>query len=137
MIELTRSPITPESVRASIESPEYGGVCVFVGEVRNVTRGRETSHLFYEAYEEMALTIMREIAEAASSQWNGRFALVHRLGELHPGDIAVVTAAACPHRGDSFDACRYLIERVKADVPIWKKEYGPGGEFWVEGEIER
>lgn len=134
MTGLTRSPIDPNAIRSAIESPNYGGVCVFIGEVRNITGDRQTSFLIYEAYEEMALKKINEIIGEASTKWKGNFALVHRLGELRPGDIAVVTAAACPHRNASFEACRFLIERVKKDVPIWKKEFGPTGEFWVEGE---
>ncbi len=134
MIGLTKDPIDPETIRRAVESDELGGLCIFVGEVRSLTSGRETSHLFYEAYEPMATGKMREIAAEASVKWSGKFALVHRVGELKPGDIAVVTAAACPHRNESFEACRFLIERVKADVPIWKKEFGPDGESWVEGE---
>lgn len=137
MIGLSKQPIDPEVVRKAVESKEFGGVCVFVGEVRSITSNRETTHLVYEAYEPMALTKMQEIADEASVKWPGKFALVHRIGELSPGDIAVVTVAACPHRNESFEACRYLIERLKSDVPIWKKEFGPNGEFWVEGESQK
>lgn len=131
MIELTESPIDIERVRAAIESPVLGGVAIFLGEVRSLTGERATSHLFYEAYNEMALKKMHEIAAEAKQRWNGGVAMVHRLGMLQIGDVAVVTAAACPHRAEAFDCCRFLIDSLKADVPIWKKEFGPDGQEWI------
>lgn len=134
MIQLTREPIDPEKLRKAVEDPSLGGVVVFAGEVRSFTRGKETSKLVYEAYEEMALPVMKKIACEAIEKWPGKVAMVHRVGELLPGEIAVVTAAACPHRADAFACCRFLIDRLKEDVPIWKQEIGPDGCVWVEGE---
>ncbi|MGI8924456.1 MAG: molybdenum cofactor biosynthesis protein MoaE [Fimbriimonadales bacterium] len=129
---MTREAIDPEAVRASIEDATLGGVVLFLGEVRGTTGGRATSKLFYEAYEEMALPHMRAIALEAEGRWGARVAMVHRLGELLPGKIAVATAAACAHRAEAFDCCRFLIDRLKEDVPIWKKEFGDTGNLWVE-----
>jgi molybdopterin synthase catalytic subunit len=130
MIKLTREPINPDDLRKEIESPLLGGVAIFIGVVRSITADKTTQKIFYEAYEEMALEQMKAIACEAEARWNAKVAMVHRLGELLPGEIAVVTAAACPHRAEAFDACRFLIDRLKEDVPIWKKEFGQDGEEW-------
>ncbi len=99
-----------------------GGVVVFCGEVRSLTGEEVTSSLVYESYEDMAVAQMRKIAEEAVGRWQARVAVGHRTGELKPGEIAVVCAAACAHRAEAFDCCRFLIDRIKADVPIWKAE---------------
>lgn len=130
-VVLSAQPLDPEVIRRSIEEAEMGGVVIFCGEVRSVTGSQATSKLEYEAYEEMALVQMRKIAESCAERWRANVACVHRTGELQPGEIAVVTAAACAHREAAFACCRELIDRIKADVPIWKKEFGPGGESWV------
>lgn len=122
MLELTEGPIDPEAVRRSVEDKSLGGVVIFVGEVRAVTDGKPTEKLHYECYREMALRQMEKIAGEAKSKWHARVAMVHRLGEMRPGDIAVVTAAACAHRFEAFECCKYLIDRLKEDVPIWKNE---------------
>ena len=131
MIKLTREPINPDDLRKEIESPLLGGVVIFMGVVRSVTGDKETQKIFYEAYEEMALEQMKSIACEAESRWNAKVAMVHRLGELLPGEVAVVTASACPHRSEAFQSCQFLIDRLKEDVPIWKKEFGPDGEEWA------
>lgn len=133
-VALVRETIDPEPIRKSLESSELGGVVVFCGEVRSVTGQMETSRLEYEAYEPMALEQMNLIAAQCAAKWQGKVACVHRIGELQPGDIAVVTAAACAHRDAAFQCCRELIDRIKEDVPIWKKEFGPSGEAWVSGD---
>jgi molybdopterin synthase catalytic subunit len=133
-VALTREPIDPEALRREVESPELGGVVVFCGEVRSRTGDKETSRLEYEAYESMALEQMKLIAAQCAGKYKAQVACEHRLGEMFPGDVAVVTAAACAHREQAFACCRELIDRIKEDVPIWKKEFGPGGEVWVSGE---
>lgn len=134
MIRLQREPIDPELIRRSLEGTDAGGVVLFCGEVRAITGEVRTERVVYAAYEQMALEQMERLAKEAVERWNARVALVHRLGELRPGDIAVVTAAACAHRAEAFDACRFLIERLKADVPIWKQEFRPDGSVIREGE---
>ncbi len=134
MVALTHEPLDADEIRRGIEDPALGGVVVFAGEVRSVTDGRETARLVYTAYEEMALKRMEAIAGEAVRRWGGRVAMSHRLGELLPGDVSVVTAAACPHRAEAFECCRFLIDRLKQEVPIWKQEYGPDGAAWVEGD---
>ena len=130
-IELTESPLDPEHLRKRVEDPTLGGVVVFCGEVRSITGSTPTDKLFYEAYQEMALEQMRALANQAAHRWSANVAVAHRLGELLPGDIAVVCVAACAHRNEAFDCCRFLIDAIKADVPIWKKE---GESAWIVGE---
>lgn len=134
MIRLQPEPIDPELIRRSLEGTDAGGVALFCGEVRAVTGEVRTERVVYTAYEPMALAEMERLAKQAAERWDARVAVVHRLGELLPGDIAVVTAAACAHRAEAFAACRFLIERLKADVPIWKQEFGPDGSVIREGE---
>lgn len=133
-VGLTREPLVPEAVTAQVEGPTtLGGSVTFVGRVREWTGGRQTVELVYEAYEPMALREMASLAELARRRWPGvRLAIVHRLGVLRPGEAAVVVAAAAPHRGEAFEACRWAIERLKEQVPIWKRErYADGTEEWV------
>lgn len=120
-VELLDTPLEPESLRRRCESPLKGGVVVFCGEVRSVTGDETTEFLEYEAYVEMAVKQMEKIAEEAASRWEAHVAVSHRTGRLIPGEVAVVCVAACAHRAEAFECCRFLIDRVKADVPIWKK----------------
>jgi molybdopterin synthase catalytic subunit len=109
-------------------------VCVFVGVVRDTNAGRRVSFLEYEAYEEMALAQMQELAAEARRRWPvSELRLVHRLGRLEIGEASVAVAAASPHRAEAFEACRFLIDTLKRQVPIWKKEHFEGGASWVEG----
>jgi molybdopterin synthase catalytic subunit len=110
-------------------------VTVFDGIVRDNTRGRKTLCLDYEAYEEMALRQMQELAAKAVSDFKVRqVALVHRLGKLEIGETSVLIAVASAHRGAAFDACRWLIDTLKKTVPIWKKEHFADGAVWADGE---
>jgi molybdopterin synthase catalytic subunit/molybdopterin converting factor small subunit len=135
IVYITRDPIQTESIVASLKQPEDGAVTVFDGIVRNHTRGRKTLYLDYEAYEEMALSQMRELAAKAVSDFKVRqVALVHRLGKLEVGETSVLIAVASAHRGATFDACRWLIDTLKKTVPIWKKEHFEDGAVWADGE---
>ena len=134
---LTHHLIALDETVSSVVRPEMGAVAVFVGVVRNSSEGKPVSALEYEAYEEMAIAKMRQIAEEARARWPqiGDVAIVQRVGHLEVGQLAVVIAVASPHRQEGcFEACRYAIDRLKQIVPIWKKEIGPLGEEWVEGE---
>ncbi len=122
IVLLTGQPLDPEALRRAVEAPDRGGVVVFCGEVRSVTHGAATHALEYEAYTEMALAQMREIALAARDRWNAAVAVAHRTGRLVPGEIAVVAVAACGHRAEAFACCQFLIDQIKADVPIWKRD---------------
>jgi MoaE-MoaD fusion protein len=120
-------------VLARVLGPDVGGIVSFVGTVRDASRGHAIRHLEYEAYPGMAEREMEKIAQAAAAQWPGaRVAMAHRTGHLAIGDVAVVIAAAAPHRAEAFAACRFAIDTLKQQVPIWKKEVAVDGEYWVE-----
>src|SRR6478736_1402700 len=109
-----------------------GAVNVFVGTVRNQANGKNVVWLEYEAYETMAVGEIRKIIDDASHRWPLLgFAVSHRIGTLKPGEVAVAVAVSTPHRKDSFDACEYIIDNVKMNVPIWKKEVFEDGEEWI------
>jgi len=127
--------IDTSSLLKAIKQPEDGAAVVFEGIVRNHTRGRRTLFLDYEAYEEMALKQMEELAERALADFKIRdVAIVHRLGRLEIGETSVLIVVASAHRGAAFDACRWLIDTLKRIVPIWKKEYFEDGAVWADGE---
>ena len=112
----------------------HGGVAVFIGNVRGENRGRRVVELHYEAYEALALNAFGIIAAEAGGWWPGvRLAIRHRVGPVAVGDASVVIAAASAHRAEAFQACRYVIERVKQIAPVWKREIFDGGEAWIEG----
>jgi molybdopterin synthase catalytic subunit len=134
LVRLDSDAIEPEEVRRAVIAQDLGGIAVFIGTVRGQTEDLTTAELYYEAYETMAISQLRAICDEAAARWHSDVAAVHRIGRLVPGDVAVVTAAACAHRAEAFECCRFLIESIKAHVPIWKKEVGPGGEVWIEGD---
>ncbi|MCS6915834.1 MAG: molybdopterin converting factor subunit 1 [Myxococcales bacterium] len=129
---LSRSPIGLEEVIAAVSDPGCGGMVTFTGLVRRSSRGRTVLRLQYEAYEPMALRALAALIESIEAARPGvRVAIVHRLGTLAVGETAVVIAAAAPHRDDAFAACREAIERLKQEIPIWKKEITEEGEEWI------
>lgn len=134
-VQLVREPISSSALVAQIKQGEDGAVVVFDGIVRNNTRGRKTLFLDYEAYEEMALKLMNELAAEAVSRYGVRsVTLVHRLGKLEVGETSVLIVVASAHRGQAFDACRWMIDTLKKSVPIWKKEHFEDGAVWADGE---
>ncbi|MFN8064760.1 MAG: molybdenum cofactor biosynthesis protein MoaE [Vicinamibacterales bacterium] len=111
-----------------------GAVATFLGLVRNHNIGRVVHHLEYEGYEPLALKAFERIAEEIRQRWpDVCLALHHRIGRIEIGGASVAIAAASPHRGHAFSACRYAIERVKQIAPIWKREFFEGGDVWIEG----
>lgn len=133
--QLTRERIDADSLIAAAKQPEDGAVIVFDGVVRNHSRGRLTLHLDYEAYEEMALKQMNELAAKAREGFGIRHVtLVHRLGRLQIGETSVLIVVSAGHRGQAFDACRWLIDTLKKTVPIWKRETFSDGAVWADGE---
>ncbi len=134
-VALVRDPIDSAVLQAEIKRSSDGAVCVFDGIVRDNTRGRGTLHLDYEAYEEMALKQMGALAEEAVTRWKVRdVTIVHRLGRLFVGETSVLILVASAHRGAAFDACRWLIDTLKKQVPIWKREQFIDGAVWTDGE---
>jgi molybdopterin synthase catalytic subunit len=134
---VTFDPVTIDEAVEMVVRPYTGAVATFAGMVRNVSGGKEVAHLEYEAYEEMAVARMRRVADEARTQWPDivDIAIIQRIGHLEVGEVAVVIAVSSGHRDQGcFEACRYAIDRLKQVVPIWKKEVGPTGEEWVEGD---
>jgi molybdopterin synthase catalytic subunit len=132
LVGLQSTTLGLDEARAHVEHPGAGAVCLFVGTVRDWNEGRPVTRLEYEAYGPMAVAEMRRIADELTKEINGvRLAVLHRVGALGVGEAAVVCAASAPHRDDAYRACRALIDRVKDRVPIWKREHGPNGAYWV------
>ncbi|MGD0646867.1 MAG: molybdenum cofactor biosynthesis protein MoaE [Acidobacteriaceae bacterium] len=135
LIALVREPIDAAAIERAIKSGADGAVCVFDGIVRDNTRGRQTLHLDYEAYEQMALQQLHLLRSEAIEHFGVRdVAIVHRLGRLTVGETSVFIAVASAHRGAAFDACRWVIDTLKKTVPIWKKEQFADGAAWADGE---
>lgn len=131
MIRLTREPIDYHALTEQVRRADCGAVALFLGTVREVTEGRVTTALDYEAYPGMAEKKLGQIEAETRERWPiGDIALIHRLGHLDLGDISVAVAVSCPHRAAAFEACRYAIDRLKQIVPIWKKEN------WADGTTE-
>lgn len=125
-------PIEVAEALTAVQGPGKGGISLFVGTVRDHNDGRQVSLLEYHAYESMAEAQMQRIAAKIATDIGGvNLCVLHRVGELKVGDVAVICAAAAAHRGEAFAASRQLIDRIKADVPIWKREHGPQGPYWV------
>ncbi|MGB7547779.1 MAG: molybdenum cofactor biosynthesis protein MoaE [Terracidiphilus sp.] len=135
LIALTRAPIDAEELVAASKRGEDGALVVFDGVVRNHSRGRQTLHLDYEAYEEMAAKQMDELGREARTRFGVRqVTIVHRLGRLQVGETSVLIVVASAHRAQAFEACRWLIDTLKKTVPIWKKETFVDGAVWADGE---
>lgn len=125
LIALTHGPIDTAAAIAHVGDPSCGAITVFLGTTRADTdaAGRRTVALDYEAYDRMAIEQMRDLADQARRRWPiARVALVHRVGRVPLGEVSVAVAVSCPHRGEAFDACRWLIDELKKIVPIWKQE---------------
>lgn len=133
MAELTREPIDSQAVLERVQSPAAGAVVLFLGTVREFTAGRQTAELEYEGYEKMALPKLAELEQQAQARWPlVATAVVHRLGNLQLGDIAVAVAVSSGHRNAAFEAGQWLIDTLKTSVPIWKREvWTDGAREWV------
>lgn len=131
---LTRHRIDPDSVLKQVQDVSAGGHVLFLGTVRDHSEAGRVDQIRYEAYEPMAEKKLRQIEEEVKRRWPVKVKLVHRVGKLRVGEISVAVAVSAPHRAEAFEACRQAIERIKSDVPIWKKErLAYGKEVWVEG----
>src|SRR6266511_1887979 len=122
LVRITPDPLDPSEALAFVADPRSGGTCLFLGTVRDHSAAGDVTGLRYEAWEDEAEKRL------------GQIALLHRTGSLPVGDVSVAVAASAPHRSDAFEACRHGIERLKEDVPIWKKEaLASGDSHWVMG----
>ncbi len=132
-IAVSESPLSVDDAIAAVRDSGFGGIVVFLGTVRDRSRGKVVTHLEYEAYAEMAEAKMREIARRLESLHAPlRLAMHHRVGDLAIGDIAVIVAAGAPHRDAAFTAARAAIDELETIVPIWKKEHSDDGAIWIE-----
>lgn len=136
---ITKRPIDLAEVLDSVTDDSAGGTVLFVGTIRNRSRGRTVMGLEYDVYKEMAEAKMRDLEEAVRKKWPvKRIRMVHRYGALKIGEVSVAVAVSAEHRADAFKACRYTIDTVKRSLPIWKKERLRGGaETWVKGRSIR
>ncbi|HTQ08200.1 MAG TPA: molybdenum cofactor biosynthesis protein MoaE [Polyangiaceae bacterium] len=137
-VELSAAPLVLDRVISAVSHAGAGAVATFIGAVRETNDGHAVTLLEYEAYPSLALAEMRRILGEIEHEMPGvRVAVHHRTGQLEVGAVAVVCAASAPHREEAFVACRLVIDRVKARVPIWKREHGPDGPYWVGWEDAR
>ena len=135
-IELQDGPLAIQAAADFLYTPPAGGVSLFVGTTRRWTEGRETVELEYECYREMARKEIERLLADALDQWPvARACVLHRLGVVPVAEASVIVGVATPHRADAFAACRYLIDTLKRQVPIWKREvFADGKTEWVEGD---
>ena len=134
MAFLSEHPLDLGTLVARVEAPGRGAVASFLGLVRDHHDGRGVARLEYSAYPPMAERKMAEIADEVRARWPiSGIAMAHRTGRLEIGEASVLIAVSSPHRSDAIEACHYAIDRIKATVPIWKKEVFEGGEEWLEG----
>jgi len=131
-IHLSSQPLNIQTCIDWVMAPGCGGIDVFIGTVRDATKGKRVVRLEFEAYDKMAISEMQKLADAVMEKWPvQRVAIHHRTGVLSVGEIPVIIAVAAAHRDAAFEACRYLIDTLKKTVPIWKKEVFEDGEVWV------
>ncbi|MEA2520512.1 MAG: MoaE-MoaD fusion protein [Actinomycetota bacterium] len=132
---VTSDALSVDEALAFVADPAAGGTCIFVGTVRDHSAAGDVTSLRYEAWNELAERRLEELADELIAGWKLRkVAILHRTGELGVGEASVVIAVSAPHRPEAFEACRHAIERLKEDVPIWKKEGLTSGEaHWVMG----
>ena len=136
LFKITRSALDPTDLHNLVRSPQAGAVSLFVGIVRDNNLGRDVKYLEYDAYPAMATNVMRQIASEIRERWDVLdIAMHHRIGRLEIGEASVAVAVASAHRSEGIQACHYGIDRLKAIVPIWKKEVWTDGEEWIEGSL--
>lgn len=134
---ITNEKIDISELVSEVTDANAGAIATFLGTVRELTNGKKTLYLQYEAYAPMAEKKLRQIGEEIIAEHpQAKVAIVHRIGRLEISDVAVAIAVSTPHRPAAFEACRYAIERIKQIVPIWKKEHWEDGTYWVGDQQE-
>ncbi|KZM55656.1 molybdenum cofactor biosynthesis protein MoaE [Aeribacillus pallidus] len=137
MFQIVKEPIDVSRVIEAVVDRNAGAIVTFIGTVRELTKGKKTLYLEYEAYESMAQKKLEQIGAEIKQQFpSAKVAIVHRIGRLEITDAAVVIAVSTPHRADAYEANRYAIERIKEMVPIWKKEHWEDGSLWIGNQQE-
>jgi molybdopterin synthase catalytic subunit len=140
LIEITTTDFDASQVIAGLRSETVGAIVSFIGTVRdfnefpheNGVKKVDVKELIYECYDDMAVEKMKQIKEEAQSRFKiDNMIMIHRKGSFKPSDQVVIVAVSAAHRKDAFLACEYAIEELKKEVPIWKKEVGINGEYWV------
>ena len=133
IVGIREGSVSIDEALEAVAAPDAGGTVAFLGTVRDHSVEMDrVERLEYSAYREMAEKVLREVAEEAAGRWPlGGVAVFHAVGDLSIGDPTVVVACSSGHRGEAFEACRFVIDEVKGRAPIWKKEVGPTGERWV------
>ena len=135
MIRVTREAFSVDEVVASIRSGGMGAIVTFLGSVRNSSQGRDVDRIEIQVYEEMAVKQLQAIREDAITRFGvDDVSIVHRYGSLGVSENIMMIAVGASHRPEAFEACRYVLEAIKEKVPLWKKEFTPGGDYWIEGE---
>ena len=134
MIVLTDQSLDPQAAIDAVMTPADGAYVLFVGVVRDHARGRQVTGLEYQAYRPLALAQLQKLVDDVHTRWGLRCAILHRTGYLAVGEASVVICVAGAHRADAFAACQWTIDTLKADVPIWKKEFARDGTYWIEGD---
>ncbi|WP_096189420.1 molybdenum cofactor biosynthesis protein MoaE [Evansella halocellulosilytica] len=138
LFNITNDDIVIQDVLNKVVDRNAGAINTFIGTVREMTKGKRTLYLKYDAYVPMAEKKLSQIGDEIKDQYpDAKVAITHRIGELNISDIAVVIAVSTPHRNDAFAASRYAIERIKEIVPIWKKEHWEDGEKWIGDQLEK
>ena len=132
MIEFTNEVLDPEAITAAVRTDTNGAVVTFLGTTRRLTDGRDVLHLEYEAYRPMADNQLAGIVREIKERWSiDDVAIYHRLGRLEIGEISLGGGGVSPHRQAAFEACQHSVDRIKQEVPIWKKEFFEDGSAWV------
>lgn len=138
LFEIQETPLSMEEVVSKVKQRECGAICSFIGTVRELTHGKRTLKLEYQAYKPMAIKTLEQIGQEVQQKWPGStIAITHRVGTLEITDIAVVIAVSTPHRKAAYEANEYVMERIKQIVPIWKKEYWEDGTKWIGDQLEK
>lgn len=136
MTHVTKVPIDLGRILSDVKDRSAGGTVLFIGSVRDHNETGSVSEIHYEAYQAMAEDKIVEIEGEVSQKWKlEKFVAIHRIGNLKVGEISVVVAASAEHREEAFEACKYGIDKIKSNVPIWKKEISESGASWVEGVL--
>ena len=131
---ITNTALDVAAIEPKVSEDTNGAVSTFIGQVRRSSRGREVAYLEYNAYVPMAEKQLLRIADEAETRWHCQVIIHHRLGRIELGEASVVVAVGSPHRAEAFEACRWCIDTLKENVPIWKREVCPDGSYWIEGE---
>jgi molybdopterin synthase catalytic subunit len=136
MFVITPDPLDPAPLVEAVRRDDAGAIALFYGVVRNENLGRAVQYLEYDAYPEMAVKKMREVAAEVRARFPiAEVGVMHRIGRLEIGETSLLVAVSSGHRKEAFEACHYAVDRIKQIVPVWKKEVWADGSEWIEGHV--